>query len=89
MDLDTRRNLKQNSFVYDMNGSPLAVCLSCVYTCCACTVLCVCVCVCVCVCLMWLHAVQLMFVLDMCNSSTKHNGSGQVVRVGAAASHVY
>ena len=64
MDLDTRRNLKQNSFVYDMNGSPNGS-------------------------LMWLHAVQLMFVLDMCNSSTKHNGSGQVVRVGAAASHVY
>ena len=60
----------------------LAVCLSCVYTCGACTVcVCVCVCVrvgvdvCVCVCtrncmhmFVCLHAVQLTCVLDMCNS---------------------
>ena len=40
-------------------------------------------------CLVCLHAVQLTCVLDMCNTFTKHNGSGQVVRVGAAAPRVF
>ena len=39
--------------------------------------------------LVCLHAVQLTCVLDMCNTFTKHNGSGQVVRVGAAAPQVF
>ena len=39
--------------------------------------------------LVCLHAVQLMCVLDMCNTFTKHNGSRQVVRVGAAAPRVF
>ena len=42
-----------------------------------------------CTCLVCLHTVQLTCVLDMCNTSTKHNGSGQVVLVGAAAPRVF
>ena len=38
-----------------------------------------------CTCLVCLHAVQLTCALDMYNTFTKHNGSGQVVRVGAVA----
>ena len=39
--------------------------------------------------LVCLHAVQLTCVLDMCNTFTKHNGSRQVVRVGAADPRVF
>ena len=46
MDLDTRRILKKNSFVYDMNDS---LCLLCVYLVCTLAVHVQCVCVCVCV----------------------------------------
>ena len=61
--------------------------------CVSCVVSCVWICACAhataCTCLVCLHAVQLTCVLDMCNTSTKHNGSGQVVRVGAAVPQVF
>ena len=104
MDLDTRRNLKilmQNFFVYDMNDLSCLTCCACTVCLCVCVRACMhasmraCVCGCVHVhtqlhaCLVCLHAVQLTCVLDMCNTSTKHNGSGQVVQVGAAAPRVF
>ena len=81
MDLDTQRNLKQNFLVclwYEW-PSVLAMCLFCVYTCCACTVckLCVYVCACgklcvnVCVCTrncMHMFGVSAHLAVDICVS---------------------
>ena len=72
-----RRNLKQNSFVYDMNDSPclLCVCLVCtlaVHVQCVCVRACVCVELCVDVCMcthncMHMFSVSARCAVDVCS----------------------